>query len=85
MKKIDLLLDKFADITPPEGIVKEVVISAVADVAGVSIGKEQVEVSNDRIRIDVSSTIKSHIHIKKEQILSYIQEQLEEKDITDIR
>lgn len=86
MFNIGDFLEKFKNITPPDKFVKEELISAVKDVVGIAIEKDNIDVRNGTIFISVDPIIKNEIFLKKSEVMENLKEKLKiyKKTIRDI-
>ena len=87
MKGIRLFLDRFRNLTPPDQFIKKECISVIKNRLNVEIKKEDISIKNNIIYINTSSTIKSELFIKKEDLLKELSECISKynRNIIDIR
>ena len=87
MKKIDGLLSKFQNITPPDDAVRRAVAKAVFNIAGVKVKREDVTIQHGVAFIKCSSVAKSVIRISRTAILSELAHELPKArdSVRDIR
>lgn len=87
MKGIRLFLDRFRHLTPPDQFIKKECISVIKNRLNVEIKKEDISIKNNIIYINTSSTIKSELFIKKEDLLKELSECISKynRNIIDIR
>ncbi len=76
---------KFKNVLLGEEIKKETIRSIISEVAGVSIKKEEIEIKNGTIYLDIKPVYKSEIFLKKEKILSRLEEALTKRSPKDLR
>ncbi len=76
MKKINSLLSRFQNITPPNDAIRRAVAKAVSDIAGVKIKREDVTLQRGIAFIKCSSIAKSVIRSSRSAILSEIVREL---------
>jgi hypothetical protein len=84
MKKIGDLVERFKNFVPPEKILKEIIIDAIKDVAGVNLSLKEIEINHSNARLKTSSIKKSQILIKKEKVLEALSIKLGKKSPRDI-
>ncbi len=70
MKKINSLLSKFQNITPPDDAVRRAVAKSVFTIAGVKVKREDVTIQRGVAFIKCSSVAKSVIRSSRSAILS---------------
>jgi|CXWL01.1.fsa_nt_gi hypothetical protein len=76
MKKINSLLSRFQNITPPNDAIRRAVAKAISDIAGVKIKREDVTLQRGVAFIKCSSVAKSVIRSSRSAILSEIVREL---------
>jgi hypothetical protein len=85
MEKVDLFLEKFKDISPPDESVKKEAVSIIHDVTGIELDTKQITVSRNQLRLEISPTLKSRIYMNKESIIERLSNTLHEEKISDIQ
>ena len=82
-----MFLDRFRHLTPPDQFIKKECISVIKNRLNVEIKKEDISIKNNIIYINTSSTIKSELFIKKEDLLKELSECISKynRNIIDIR
>ena len=82
-----MFLDRFRNLTPPDQFIKKECISVIKNRLNVEIKKEDISIKNNIIYINTSSTIKSELFIKKEDLLKELSECISKynRNIIDIR
>ena len=85
MIEIKDLLSRFGNILASEEFKGESVRRAITEVIGLPLEPKDVKVKNGTIFLDAKPIYKNEILIKKEKILSKIQEYLGERSPHDIR
>ena len=82
---IKSFLEKYKNITPPNGFLKKIFISAVKEETNIDIEVKDVHVEHSVIYLTASPAAKSELYIKKPRLLEKIRDQLEKRRISDIR
>lgn len=79
-------LEKFKNITPPDGFVRDNVSRIVEENLGVKIPRENIRVQNNIVIIKESGSVKAGIFLKKKMILQELEKELgEDKTPKDIQ
>lgn len=85
MNNLGNFLEKFRAALGALGAEKEIIIEEIFRTVGVRIQKEAIMVRNGSILITGSASLKSHIFLKKDQILETLKKNPQFKNIKDIR
>ncbi|MBI2108993.1 MAG: DUF721 domain-containing protein [Parcubacteria group bacterium] len=78
-------LEKYKHITPPDDFLKKIFITIVKEEINIDIEPKDIRVEHNTIYLAASPAIKSEMHIKKPILLERMREQIEKKQISDIR
>ena len=73
MQQIEIYLQKFKDFGLKEELFKEKIINVVKEEVGIDLKKEEIDVKDGNIRINISGPAKTEVFIKRK----IIQEKLE--------
>ena len=77
---------RFKHITPPDEVVRKIVVKTIKEMFGVDISIKDVSVKNSIIFINTKPTIKSELFIRKSQFISQIKKEVGENIILkDVR
>ena len=79
----DLLL-RFENLLISDETKKEAITRIIKETTGLDIKKEEVEVKNGILRLNIKSIYKNEILIKKEEIMNRLKEALDKKSPSEI-
>ncbi|TSD03167.1 MAG: hypothetical protein Athens071416_228 [Parcubacteria group bacterium Athens0714_16] len=82
-KNISVLLEKYKNILPGDGVVKDALIS-VLSIFGIELKKENIKISRGLVYINCDFTTKSKIFVNKIEIMRSLREVLGKKTPVDI-
>jgi hypothetical protein len=72
MKTLHNLLQRYANIQPPDATLKKVFVSTVEDVVGVTIEVTQISIHKKTARINAPSVVKNEIRLNQKKILERV-------------
>jgi len=81
MRRLNSFLDRFKNLTPPEGAVKDAVCYAVKEVTGITLLTEEVTVTKERVHLRIDSVRRSEIMLSRAAILRKVSEFLPGKRV----
>lgn len=81
MRRLNLFLDRFKNLTPPEGAVKDAVCQAIRDVTGMMVFPEEVLVTRERVHLRIDSVRRSEVMLARAAILRRVAEHLPGKRV----
>ena len=84
MKNIGRFFDKFRNRAVKEIYIRDSIVKIIKDILNIDIDIKDINISLGILKIKLSSTEKSEIFIKKEQILKKIREKINGINIVDI-
>ncbi len=84
-ENIGTFLSKFKNLSAPDGILKEAVISCIQKELSYTLTKKDIDIQRDVVYIRVSGALKNEIHLRKNKILSEIKKVPGDRTINDIR
>lgn len=70
MDGIEIYLEKFKKIKPPDGEIRRALVSLLSRKFGIEVKPESVKVSRGRIYVDADPVVKSQIYLNMESIVS---------------
>ena len=70
MSGIEIYLEKFKKIKPPDDSLKRAFVSLLSEKFGIKIELEDIKISRGRIYVDADPMVKSRIYVNMESILS---------------
>lgn len=82
---INLFLEKFKNLTPPDDFLRVQIVEAAREVAGVAIRKEDVRIQNRIVFITTTPIAKNELYIKKTALLERLKTLAPKGEIVDIR
>lgn len=85
MFNINDFLKKFIGIKPPDIFLREKTIISVKEAIGIQVDARQISITNGVIYMKCSPIIKNEIILKKEKILTHINNNEYNHTIVDIR
>jgi hypothetical protein len=85
MIEIKDLLNKFSDILLSEEVKKKSIKDIISEVVRVNIKNEDIKIKNNVIYLDIKPIYKNEIFLKRDEILSKLQESLGKKTPQNIR
>jgi len=77
MEQISFYLKKFENLGLKESNIKKTVADCIKDATGIELSVEDIEVTNNQIKINKTGVEKTEIFIKKSKIESAIKEKLQ--------
>lgn len=83
-RKIDSFLEKFKSLLAGSILEKGMIIEAIRKSSGVTVPESSLKIRGTTLYIGVSGTLKTAIHLKKEEILTTINSS-RKRALTDIR
>lgn len=83
-KKIDSFLEKFKSLLAGSVLEKGMIIEAIRKSSGVTVPESALKIRGTILYIGVSGTLKTAIHLKKEEILAIINSS-RKRALVDIR
>ena len=85
MIEIKDLLVRFNNILLGEEGKKEIIKKTIYEVIGIEIKKQEIEIKNNIIYLNIKPIYKNEIFIKKDEILSQLKQKLDKKAPLEIR
>jgi hypothetical protein len=85
MKQISSFLEKFSRLIKDNKDLKKEILLAVKSAANISLDEKNISIKNGTLYIKEKPQVKNEIFMKKEKILSSIEQILGKKAISDIR
>lgn len=76
MERAGGFLDKYKNLTPPDGVMRQAVTDVLNNTFGTSISVDVVHVRNNVVWLEVSPAIKNTVAIYKNELITQLQEQL---------
>lgn len=76
MFNINIYLNKFKDIIPPDKFIKDEFVSTVKSVVGVVIKKDDINIINGNVFVSTDPIVKNEIFLKKRNVISELKERL---------
>jgi len=86
-KNVSSFLGKFTNLTPPERFIKDSFIIIAAEMTGITLKKEEIDVRGDTLYIKLHSVAKNELFLQKDALLQRLNQELQQykKVIKDIR
>jgi len=85
MFNIDSFLNKFKNLTPPDGEIREKVSEIIKNEINIEIDKKYISIKNGSIYIKTKPIIKNEIFIKKKKLLEELRKSFGDKTPKDIK
>ncbi len=76
MYSIKDFLERYAHITPPDGAIKDALVSGAEHTARVHLSKNDVRVIHNVAYVDTDSAIKNKLFLKKKELLVFVNDTL---------
>lgn len=78
MEKISFYLERYSNIGLKEKKIKNLLIESIKELCDINLLEEEIKISNNIIKINVSGVIKTEIFIKRENIKDLFYKKIEE-------
>lgn len=87
IEKINLFLNKFKNIVPPERFIKREIVGVVKEIVGVVLHENNLKLKRNVVYISTQAVIKSEVFLHKKEILLLLSQRLSKykQTVTDIR
>jgi hypothetical protein len=85
MESIQGFLQRYLNLTPPDGAVRGALTEAFNELLHITIDSRKIKIVGTVAYIEVDTTTKSMFFVHQEKILSYVEKKLGKKGLTAIR
>lgn len=85
MFSLNIFLEKFKNITPPDEAIRLLLAEMVKEETGIEVSKKNISIRNNIAYIKTTPIYKNEIYIQKGKIILKIKESFVGKNIIDIK
>jgi len=82
---LNVFFEKLKKLIPPQESKIKILQDAIKDSTGIVLQKEKIKIKNKFVYLEISAVQKNEILLRKERVLSVLQEKFPKLEIIDIR